>query len=191
MSPERLIELAIEYKNGNSNNHLEIGIKEKELLRVKNQTIKAMQEDIDNFQFNTAIARSMEFINKINEYIRENDNLNTNIVIESIETYIKLLAPLAPHFTEEQWEKLGKETSIHKEKWPNINQSEMNGGTKEIPVQVNGKLKTCVTVSADATADEILETIKQDEKVKEILHKNKIKKEIYVPGKIYNLVVEK
>ena len=188
---ERLIDLTLEYKNGNSNNNSEIGMKEKELLRVKNQTIKAMQEDIDNFQFNTAIARSMEFINKINEYIRENDNLNTNIVIESVETYIKLLAPLAPHFTEEQWEKLGKETSIHKEKWPKINQNEMNGGTKEIPVQVNGKLKTCVTVSADASADEILEAIKEDAKVKEILNNNKIKKEIYVPGKIYNLVVEK
>lgn len=188
---ERLIELAVEFKKQNTNNNAEIGMKEKELLRVKNQTIKAMQEDINNFQFNTAIARSMELNNKINEYIRENNNLNTNIVLETVETYIKVLAPLAPHFMEEQWDKLGKETSIHTEKWPEINQNEMNGGTKEIPVQVNGKLKTCVTVSADASADEILASIKADAKVQEILNNSKVKKEIYVPGKIYNIVVEK
>ncbi len=184
---ERLVETVLEYKDKNSN--AEISSKEKELLRVKNQTIKAMEEDINDFQFNTAIARSMELLNKINEYLRENDKVNEKILIDTVETYIKLLAPLAPHFTEEQWEKLGKTESIHKQSWPKINEKEMNGGTKKIPIQVNGKLKTCVTVNVDATDDEILNIIKSDSKVKEIFNNNNIKKEIYVPGRIYNLVV--
>ena len=148
-----------------------------------------MGEDIDNFQFNTAIARSMELLNKINDYIRENDNINTKVVIETVRTYIKLLAPLAPHFAEEQWSKLGNTESVHKQQWPEINQKEMDGGTKNIPIQVNGKLKTCITVPADATPDEILTAIKETPQVIEIFEKNDVKKEIYVPGRIYNLVI--
>ncbi len=186
---ERLIEQVLTLKNAKTD--MNIGPKEKELLRVKNQTIKSMGEDINNFQFNTAIARSMELLNKINEYIRESKQLNEKIVLETVETYMKLLAPLAPHFAEEQWEKLSKTESIHKQKWPEINKQEMDGGTKDIPVQVNGKLKLCVTVDADMSPEDILKKIKETPKVIEILENNKIKKEIYVPGKIYNLVVEK
>ena len=67
----------------------------------------------------------------------------------------------------------------------------MNGGTKEIPVQVNGKLKTCVTVPADASSEDILLQIKAAPQVKELWDKYEVKKEIYVPGRIYNLVVNK
>ncbi len=187
---EKLIDTAVEYKKENLSNELEIGAKEKELLRIKNQTIKSMGEDIENFQFNTAIARSMEFLNNMNDYIRENNNINKKLVLDAVETYVKLLAPLAPHFAEEQWERLGKTESIHKEKWPEINEKEMSGGTKEIPIQVNGKLKATVLVDNDATPDEILSTIKESEQVKELLNKYNVKKEIYVPGRIYNLVVD-
>ena len=184
---ERLIETVKQYKNKET----QIGGKEKELLRVKNQTIKSMGADINNFQFNTAIARSMELLNKINEYLRENENINEKVVYETVEIYLKLLAPLAPHFAEELWESLGKVESIHKEKWPEINEKEMTGGTKDIPIQVNGKLKACVTVNADDSADEILIKIKEDEKVKDILSNNEVIKEIYVPGKIFNIVIKK
>ena len=184
---ERLIETIGKYDEKESNGIIKE--KEKDLLRVKNQTIKAMGEDIDNFQFNTAIARSMELLNKINDYIRENNDINTKVVIETVKTYIKLLAPLVPHFAEEQWYRLGNTESIHKQQWPEINQKEMDGGTKNIPIQVNGKLKTCVTVSADATPEEILTAIKETPQVIEIFEKNDVKKEIYVPGRIYNLVV--
>ncbi len=186
---ERLIETVIPYKDKNSNNS--VGSKEKELLRVKNQTIKAMGQDINDFGFNTAIARSMELLNKLTDYMRDNDNINEKVLLDTVTTYIKLLAPLAPHFSEEQWEKLGNKESVHKETWPEINEDEMNGGTKEIPIQVNGKLKLCVTVDADSTPDEILKAIKENDKVKELIETNNIKKEIYVPGKIYNLVVDK
>ena len=185
---ERLVESVKEIKQRNSNN--KVDVKEKDLLRLKNQTIKAMTADIDDFRFNTAIARSMELFNKINEYLRE-ENINTDIVCDTIETYIKLLTPLAPHFAEEQWEKLGKKEFAYNEKWPQIVESEMNGGTKKIPVQVNGKLKTCIEVDADLTPDEILKKIKEDKRVIDLLEQNDVIKDIYVPGKIYNIVVKK
>ena len=183
---EKLIETTLEYKNKNANS--EVGEKEKDLLRVKNLSIKSMGEDIDSFHFNTAVARSMELLNKINDYLKE-EKINEKLLVDTVETYIKLLAPLAPHFTEEMWEKLGKTTSIHKETWPQINEEEMKGGTKDIPVQVNGKLKLCVTVNASDSPDEILNKIKSNEQVIDILSKNNVKKEVYVPGKIFNIVV--
>ena len=167
-----------------------IGPKEKELLMVKNQTIKAMGEDINDFRFNTAIARSMELFNKLNEYVRE-EKVNIEILKNTAQTYITLLSPLAPHFAEEEWEKLGKTDFVYNQKWPEIVESEMKGATKEIPIQVNGKLKFCVTVNVDDTPDEMLEKIKSDDKFKELLKNNNVVKEIYVPGKIYNLVVKK
>ena len=139
---ERLIEKYNELKQKNSKN--EIGLKEKELLRLKNQTIKSMQEDINDFRFNTAIARSMELSNKIGEYVRQEDKINIKVLENTIETFITLLAPLAPHFAEEQWEKIGKTDFVYNQNWPKINESEMSGGTKEIPVQINGKLKFCI-----------------------------------------------
>ena len=185
---ERLVETANELSANSKES--EVGMDEKELLRVKNQTIKAMTDDIDDFRFNTAIARSMELFNKITEYLR-NETINTKIACNTIETFIVLLSPLAPHFAQEQWERLNKEGFIYNESWPTIVESEMNGGTKEIPVQVNGKLKLCITVGADETPEEILNKIKSNQQVIEILQGENFIKEIYVPGKIFNIVVKK
>ncbi len=79
--------------------------KERELLRAKSQTIKSMSTDIENFKFNTSIARSMELLNSINKYTNDNDNINEEVLESTVEDYIRLLAPLAPHFAEEQWQK--------------------------------------------------------------------------------------
>ncbi len=184
---ERLIEKYNELKTRKLSK--EIGAKEKELLRWKNQTIKAMENDINDYRFNTAIARSMELSNKISDYIRD-ENVNIDVLQNVIEIFITLLSPLAPHFSQELWEKIGKEGFVYNEKWPEIIESEMNGGTKKIPIQVNGKLKLCVVVDADASADKILEMVKADEQVKEILEKNDVVKEVYVPGKIFNIVIK-
>ena len=186
---ERLVEsITNELKDMESTDA--IGLKEKELLRIKNQTIKSMTEDIEDFRFNTAIARNMELLNSINSYIRDNDKINKKLLIEVIEDFVRLLSPLAPHFAEELWEELGKTQSVYKEEWPKVNEAQLTGGIKEIPVQVNGKLKMCVSVDADATPEEILTVIKSDSKVKELFNKYDVKKEIYVPGRIYNLVVK-
>ena len=183
---ERMVEFVISNKENGKKG--ELGKSEKTLLSIKNKTIEAMGKDIDEFSFNTAIARSMELLNAINSY-RQEENINQEILMDTCETFIKLIAPLAPHFAEEQWEKLGKKQSVHKEEWPKVNKEEVFSGTKKIPVQVNGKLKAVVEVDESLSPEEMLEIVKKDSKVMEIMNKSEIKKEIYVPGKIYNLVV--
>ena len=188
---ERLVDFIIQKDSISSsdNSNKQKGLKEQELLRVKNKTIKEMSKDIEEFEFNTAIAREMELLNSINNYIRDNEEVDKELLRETTETYLKLMAPLAPHFSEEQWERLGKESSIHKEKWPKVNEQELAGGVKKIPIQINGKLRTLVLVSADASSEEILKVIKSDSRISTILDNYEVKKEIYVPGKIYNVVV--
>jgi leucyl-tRNA synthetase len=181
---EALIQKVKEIQGNNS----EKGKSEQDLLRVKNQTIKAMAKNIEDFQFNTAVARSMEFLNAINSYI-QTGNINKEVLNDATETLIKCLAPLAPHFMEEEWEELGKITSVHLERWPEINEKELKGGSIIIPVQVNGKLRAQVEVDSELSAEEILKTVKENEKVASILADKEIKKEIYVPGKILNFVV--
>ena len=92
---------------------------------------------------------------------------------------------------EEEWNKLGNNTSIHLEDWPEINEEELQGGNIIIPVQVNGKLKAQVEVSSNLSAEEILEAVKKDSKVEKLFENNEVVKEIYVPKKILNLVVKK
>ena len=183
---EKIVERVLENKN---DSRKELTERDKQLLRVKNQTIKAMGNDIDKFKFNTAIARSMELLNEINDYVKE--DVNEELLKNTVEDYIRLLSPMAPHFTEELWEKLGHKDSIYNEEWPKIKESELSGGTKGIPVQVNGKLKCVVSVEADLSGDDILKAIKDNDEVKKIFEEYEIKKEIYIPGKIYNLVAEK
>ena len=165
-----------------------IGTAEKDLLRIMNQTIKLMTSNIESFQFNTAIARSMELLNAMNAYLN-GEKINQHLIIQMAEIFVKLLAPLAPHFAEEQWHELGKTTFVYNEEWPKVNEKELKGGTIQIPVQVNGKLKTCVPVDAEMDPQEMLKIIKQDEKVLKILEGKNVKKEIYVPGKILNIVM--
>ena len=167
-----------------------IGDKEKELLRTKNQTIKLMTENIEDFRFNTAIARNMELSNAINDYMKEKE-INKEILEKTVETLIILLAPLAPHFAEEEWQKLGKEEFVYNQKWPQVSEKELSGGKKDIPVQLNGKLKFCVSVDAEITTEEMLEIIKNDERVIKLHENNNVVKDIYVPGRIYNIVVKK
>ncbi len=182
---ETLIE---KVKDLQTQENAKIGTPEKDLLRLMNQTIKSMTMNIESFQFNTAIARNMELLNAINSYLNT-DNVNNALVLNVTETFIKLLAPLAPHFAEEEWHVFGKTTFIYNEEWPTINEKDLKGGTVNIPVQVNGKLKTCVAVDAEINPKDMLDIIKKDEKVAKILSENTVKKEIYVPGKIFNIVI--
>ena len=184
---EKLVETTNSLKD---NDYKEIGNAEKELLRVKNQTIKAMTTDLSDYRFNTSIARTMEYSNSLNDYIK-NEKINVSLFKDCVKTFIILLTPLAPHFSEEQWEKLGYKNFAYQEKWPEVNEKELAGGTKNIPVQVNGKLKVLVTVSSEESNDEILKDIKANEKVQEFLNSENFVKEIYVPGKIFNIVVKK
>ena len=182
------VETLIEKVKGMEQKTGEEGLAEKDLLRTMNQSIKLMTRSIESFQFNTAIARLMELLNAVNTYLTR-EKVNNSLVINIVENYVRLLAPLAPHFAEELWHELGNTTNVYNEEWPKVNEKELQGGIIKIPVQVNGKLKTTVEVDAEMDKQEMLKVIKQDEKVQKILEGKDVKKEIYVPGKILNIVV--
>ena len=180
---EGLIE---KFVNNKYEEKVDIGQEEKELLFVEHNTIKKMEEDIEKFQFNTAIARAMEFLNALTKYEQLNSAKNMEVFREAVETYIKLLSPLAPHFAEEEWEVLGKKESVHKEKWPEFNEKYMQKETVEIPVQINGKVKFKVEIDLNMQKEEISKIVKEHPGFEQY-RDAEVKNEVYVPGRIYSI----
>ena len=144
--------------------------------------IKKVTYDIDNMKFNTAIAAMMAFINEVYEY--------GTITKDELTTFIKLLNPFAPHLTEEMWENMGNTTFCSLEKWPEYDEFKTVENTIEIAVQVNGKLRSTITIAKDSSKEDAIACAKADEKVAEGLDGKSIVKEIYVPGRIVNIVVK-
>ena len=187
---EKLTDAINDLRKNDVSSKESIDKKEKELLLVKSNTIKMMTNNLNDFRFNTAIARSMELYNALSNYIRE-EKINKKVAIDTYEVFIKLLAPLAPHFAEEQWEKYGKIDFVYNENWPEVVESELVAETIDIPVQLSGKVKVVVKVSVDLEKDEMLSQIKENSDVKNIYDSNEIIKEIFIPGKILNIVAKK
>jgi len=151
---------------------------EKEL----HKTIKAVTHDLDNMLFNTAIARMMEFVNAA----MKADSIGRS----QAESFILLLSPFAPHLAEELWQHIGHNDTLAYENWPQHNEALLVEDTIEIPVQVMGKLRARVSVPADADKDTILAAAKAEPKVLSQLEGKTIIKEIYVPGKMVNIVAK-
>ena len=154
----------------------------KNLEKTYNYTVMKVTKDYENMDFNTAISQMMIFINNA---MKENV-----LPLEYAEGFLKLLNPVAPHITEELWNRLGHEESIAYEKWPKYDETKIEEDTFELPVQFNGKLKTTIKVKKDLSKEEIEKIVHDNEKVKTLLADKNIIKEIYVPNKIYNIVVK-
>lgn len=150
--------------------------------RVLHKTIKAVTDDVDSMAFNTAIARMMEFTNFfLKERVRPKS---------AMEKLILMLAPYAPHMTEELWQLLGHDTTLAYEPWPTYDEAALVEDTVEIPVQVQGKLRSRITVPADTDKATLEEAAKADPKVMEYLEGKQIVKTIVVPGRMVNFVVK-
>ena len=154
----------------------------KNLEKTYNYTVMKVTKDYENMDFNTAISQMMIFINNA---MKENV-----LPLEYAEGFLKLLNPVAPHITEELWNRLGHEGSIAYEEWPKYDETKIEEDTFELPVQFNGKLKTTIKVKKDLSKEEIEKIVHDNEKVKTLLADKNIIKEIYVPNKIYNIVVK-
>ncbi len=146
------------------------------------KTIKKVSEDIENMKFNTAIASLMALLNEIYDA--------GSITKGELKTYVKLLDPFAPHVAEEIWEQIGGEGLLAVAQWPDYDEAKTIDATIEVPVQICGKLRATITIAKDSTADVAIAAAKADEKVQEILEGKTIIKEIYVPGKIINIVAK-
>ncbi|MBR0535053.1 MAG: leucine--tRNA ligase [Clostridia bacterium] len=146
------------------------------------KTIKKVSEDIENMKFNTAIAALMALLNEIYDA--------GEITKCELKAYAKLLAPFAPHVAEEIWETIGGEGLIALAEWPSFDEAKTVDATIEVPVQVCGKVRAIIMIAKDATAEDAIAAAKADERVQEFLDGKAIIKEIYVPGKIINIVAK-
>ncbi|MCA9449176.1 MAG: class I tRNA ligase family protein, partial [Candidatus Omnitrophica bacterium] len=169
-------------RDGNLVEKIVEGEGDPEAKKVLHGAIKAVTEDIEGLQFNTAISRMMEFVNAATKAEK--------VGREEMERFVLILAPFAPHLAEEMWELLGHAKSLSHQPWPDYDESLLVEDTITIPVQVQGKLRDNIEVAKDAGKDEILAAAKASEKIQRHIDGKTIVKEIYVPGRMVNLVVK-
>jgi leucyl-tRNA synthetase len=162
---------------------------EKELNYMRHHAIKSVSDDSNKFQFNTSIARLMEFINALSKYVGE-DIKNSSLLKETIFDFIKLIAPFAPHFAEEQWEQSGMQFSVFNEKWPTFDPAALVKDEVEIAIQVNGKIKAKVNIATGLTEDQIKEAALDNHDIKASISGKEVKKVIVVKGRLVNIVVK-
>ena len=162
---------------------------EKDLRRILHVTIKKVTEDVrDRFMFNTAISSIMELVNAI--YAFQDKEMNNGLAREIAKNLLKLLAPFAPHITEELWSKLFVEGSVHKEKWPTFDEEATKLDELEIVLQINGKVRGKVNVPAEISREAMQEMILNLDHTKELIAGKTIVKVIAVPKKLVNIVVK-
>ena len=153
-----------------------------EIDKVLNNTIKSIREDIERFQFNTCIARIMEYTNALSKLDK--------IPRYYIEKLLLVLAPFAPHISEELWNKIGNEFSIHNQKYPEIDTNIKEEDSFEVVVQINGKVRGKVTITSDMSEEEVKNAAKEIDNVKRYLEGSEIVKEIYIPKKLVSIVIK-
>ena len=152
------------------------------LDKTYNYTVMKVSKDYENMDFNTAIAQMMIFVN---------DCMKESVVPKNYaEGFLKLLNPVAPHITEELWNRLGHSKTISYEVWPTFDEAKIQENTVELPIQFNGKLRATIKIAKDLPKEEVEKSVKANERVKSLLEGKNIVKEIYVPNKIYNIVVK-
>lgn len=153
-----------------------------ELKSSFHKTIKKVSEDIESLKFNTAIAALMSLINEI--YATKQINK------AELKTFITLLNPFAPHMTEEMYENVGFAGMLNEQKWPEFDEALCVDDTIEIVAQINGKVKAKLVISVDESKEDVIAKVKSESKIKEAIDGRNIVKEIYVPGKLVNIVVK-
>ncbi len=146
------------------------------------KTIKKVSSDIEEMKFNTAIAAMMSLLNEIYD--------EGSLTKDELEIFVSLLCPFAPHICEEIWESLGNKKMLSVSPWPEYDEEKAKDSVIEIAVQVCGKLKSTITIPVDISKDDAFALAKADAKVAAALEGKQIVKEIYIPGKIVNIVAK-
>lgn len=152
-----------------------------------NSTIKKVNEDLEKFKFNTSISTLMEYTNSLSKIWSA--GCNKDLWKESIIILIKLLAPMAPHITEELWELNGQKFSVHNQEFPSWDDQLISTDAKTIVVQINGKVRSQFDIEGTKSEEEVFEIASNNEKVKENITGKEIIKKIYVKDKLVNFVV--
>ncbi|MGF1668981.1 MAG: leucine--tRNA ligase, partial [Balneolaceae bacterium] len=157
---------------------------EKKHLKTLHETIQKVTEDIEEMRFNTAISALMIFVNEANQW--------ESVPASIVNPFIKLLSPFAPHLAEELWEILGHNKTLAYEPWPELIKEYLTDDTVTYPVQINGKVRAQLEVEASKSKDKeyVLKAAKNEKNVERYLSESKIVKEIFVPGRIVNFVIQ-
>lgn len=161
---------------------------ERELYQITNKTIYGVTKDIESeFQFNTVISKIREFVNFLGKY---EPGRNPNAVFShAVINLLKLLAPITPHLTEELWQRLGGEDSVHEQAWPQFDENALTADIIEVVVQVNGKVRDKLRVSPNLPKDDVEQLARQSEKIQAHMDGKQIVKVIVVPNKLVNFVI--
>jgi leucyl-tRNA synthetase len=162
---------------------------ERELERLSHQTVRKVTQDLERLRLNTMIAALMEFTNQLAK-VREEGAVSATAWELAIDTLMLLLAPTAPHLAEELWQRTGHQYSIHNQEWPGWNEELAKEDEITLVVQVNGKLRDRITVSASITEDEAKKLALESQRVKPHIEGKNIAQVVYVPGRLVNLVVK-
>lgn len=153
-----------------------------ELETLMHQTAKKVSDDIERMKFNTAVAALMTLVNAFYE--------RGQALKAEFRDFLILLNPFAPHISEELWERMGFAGRISGQEWVQWDESKALEDTIDIPIQVNGKIRGTVTVARSAQKEEIRSKAEEDKAIAKFISDRQIVKEVYVPGKIYSIVVK-
>ena len=154
----------------------------KEHEKMIHKAIKKVSSDIEEMKFNTSVAT---FMTMVNEFYKDK-----KINKAEYKTFLQLLNPFAPHMTEEIYSMIGETKTINDTEWPQYDEAKTIDDEIEIPVQINGKVKVVVKADKDAEEEMVKEIVHSDETIKTLLEGKNVVKEIYVKGKIYNIVIK-
>ena len=150
--------------------------------KMMHKAIKKVSSDIEEMKFNTAVAT---FMTMVNEFYKEKQ-----INKAEYKVFLQLLNPFAPHMTEELFKELGEEKDISQTPWPTYDESKTIDDEIEIPVQINGKVKTTIKILKDEEECVVKDKVRENETIKSLIKDKIVVKEIYVKGKIFNIVVK-
>ncbi|PYS00723.1 MAG: leucine--tRNA ligase [Acidobacteria bacterium] len=154
----------------------------REMLTQRHLLVKNVTERLDTFRMNTIVSSFMEFIGEVTSMKQAPDK-------ETVETFLILIAPFAPHFAEELWQRTGRPPSIFFQRWPVWDEAYTTFDTVTVAVQINGKLRGTIEVRAEAPEESVLEAATKDPAITRFLDGRQIRKKVYVKNRILNLVV--
>jgi len=174
---------------GDSYDVAQLTKEEKDLRRVLHVTIKKVTEDVrDRFMFNTAISSIMELVNAL--YTFQDKPLNAGLAREVARNLLLMLAPFAPHITEELWSRLFADGSVHQQRWPQYDEQALVQDSLEIVLQINGKVRGKVSLAPDLDRDAMQQAVLATDRAKELTAGKTIVKVIAVPRKLVNIVIK-
>ena len=184
---ERILDKILQLPDNDNN---VINENEKDLLYVFNSSLKGITNDLENMQFNTAIAKIMEITNALYKYDKDVEIKNTKMLKELAKKFIVVFAPFTPHFAEEMWNRFGGEFSVFNQKYIKVDEKYLTKDTTELPVQINGVVRFKVEIPTNLDEKQIEETVVNDERLKKYTIDKEIKKVIVVKSRIINVVVK-